>query len=73
MWAKGWSPEEYARHFQSLNGGLVVLTLGSGGALAIGICDRLLMLERLLDALAERGGVFVTAREAVEEHSARAH
>ena len=31
------------------------------------------MLERLLDALAERGGVFVTAREAVEEHGARAH
>ena len=39
----------------------------------IGRGHRLLMLERLLDALAEQGGVFVTAREAVEEHSARAH
>ena len=36
VWAKGWSPAEYARYFQSMNGGLVVLTLGSGGALA---CD----------------------------------
>ena len=36
VWAKGWSPEEYARHFQGINGGLVVLTLGSDGALA---CD----------------------------------
>jgi peptidoglycan/xylan/chitin deacetylase (PgdA/CDA1 family) len=39
----------------------------------IGRGHRLLMLERLLDALAKRGGVFVTAREAVEEHGARPH
>ena len=34
VWGKGWSAEEYARCFQGLNGGLVVVTLGSDGALA---------------------------------------
>lgn len=34
VWGKGWSAEEYARHFQGLNAGLVVVTLGSDGALA---------------------------------------
>ena len=34
VWARGWSPERYARHFQQINGGLVVVTLGSEGALA---------------------------------------
>ena len=34
VWAKGWTPGEYARHFQGRNGGLVVMTLGPGGALA---------------------------------------
>ena len=34
VWARGWSPETYARHFQRMSGGLVVVTLGSEGALA---------------------------------------
>ena len=34
VWARGWSPERYARHFQRMSGGLVVVTLGSEGALA---------------------------------------
>jgi 2-dehydro-3-deoxygluconokinase len=34
VWEKEWSAEEYARYFQGLNGGLVVVTLGSDGALA---------------------------------------
>lgn len=34
VWANGWSPEHYARHFQRMSGGLVVVTLGSEGALA---------------------------------------
>lgn len=34
MWAKGWTPEEYARYFQDRNEGLVVMTLGPHGALA---------------------------------------
>ena len=33
VWGRGWSPERYARHFQRMNGGLVVVTLGSEGAL----------------------------------------
>ena len=34
VWGRGWSPERYARHFQRMNGGLVVVTLGAAGALA---------------------------------------
>jgi 2-dehydro-3-deoxygluconokinase len=34
VWGKGWSAEEYARYFQGLNGGLLVVTLGPDGALA---------------------------------------
>ena len=34
VWDRGWGPERYARHFQRMNGGLVVVTLGSEGALA---------------------------------------
>ena len=34
IWGKGWSVERYARHFQRLNGGVVVVTRGAEGALA---------------------------------------
>lgn len=33
IWAKGWSPEQYARRFQS-EGRVVIVTLGSDGAIA---------------------------------------
>ena len=32
VWGCGWTPERYLRHFQKLNNGIVVLTLGSKGA-----------------------------------------
>ena len=34
VWSTGWSPERYARHFQGIGDGLVVVTLGSKGAVA---------------------------------------
>lgn len=34
IWGRGWSAEQYARHFQNLNRGLAIVTLGSDGALA---------------------------------------
>ena len=34
IWGWGWSAEEYARHFQAMNGGLVVVTRGMEGAVA---------------------------------------
>ena len=34
VWSTGWSPEAYARQFHSSGGGLVVVTLGSDGAVA---------------------------------------
>jgi 2-dehydro-3-deoxygluconokinase len=34
VWEYGWSAERYARHFQAMNGGLVIVTLGAEGALA---------------------------------------
>lgn len=34
IWGHGWEAEKYARHFQGLNKGLVVMTLGPDGALA---------------------------------------
>ena len=34
IWLKGWSAEEYARHFQDMNAGLVVVTRGMEGAVA---------------------------------------
>ena len=34
VWGKGWSAEEYARYFQGLNEGVIVVTLGPDGALA---------------------------------------
>ncbi|MDP7579510.1 MAG: sugar kinase [SAR202 cluster bacterium] len=34
IWRRGWSAEQYARHFQNLNRGIVIITLGSDGALA---------------------------------------
>ena len=32
IWGRGWSPEEYARHFQAENGGVVAVTRGVRGA-----------------------------------------
>ncbi len=34
IWRKGWSAIEYARHFQQMNGGIVVVTRGMDGAVA---------------------------------------
>ena len=34
IWCNGWSAEEYARHFQDMNAGLVVVTRGMEGAVA---------------------------------------
>lgn len=34
IWAKGWDAERYARYFQQINAGLVVVTRGMGGAIA---------------------------------------
>lgn len=34
IWGKGWSADEYARHFQHINGGVVVVTRGANGAIA---------------------------------------
>ena len=34
VWGKGWSPERYAEHFQSLCRGVVVVTRGMDGAVA---------------------------------------
>ena len=34
IWCKGWTAEEYARHFQDMNAGLVVVTRGMEGAVA---------------------------------------
>lgn len=32
IWGRGWSAEEYARHFHNMNGGMVVVTKGMEGA-----------------------------------------
>ena len=34
IWGKGWDAEQCARHFQRINGGVVVVTRGDAGALA---------------------------------------
>lgn len=34
IWAKGWSTEEYAKHFQKSNGRIAVVTRGNDGAMA---------------------------------------
>ena len=34
IWGKGWPAERYSGHFQRLNGGLVIVTRGNGGAVA---------------------------------------
>jgi 2-dehydro-3-deoxygluconokinase len=34
VWGEAWSPVRYAKYFQEANGGLAVVTLGAGGAMA---------------------------------------
>ena len=33
IWAKDWTPEKYAKHFQQMNRGVVLITRGSNGAI----------------------------------------
>lgn len=33
VWGKGWTPSQYIRHFQKINSGIVILTMGAEGAI----------------------------------------